>query len=195
MADPKMATTHPVVTQLPLLSPKSAKDFKNCCLNYFVNAKGEIDDNIKVSCTLGCFENDLINNWISFNCEHFTVLTFPEFMTKFRSRWLPYNWEQMLHGKILSARLYPKKQCFEDWASQIQSLNVSLQGTVSHLDDDHICLQLEAGLDKDLQTIARDVKAHEEVSLHPWIAIIKDLDNCCIVQQKRVAEAIEEAIQ
>ena len=75
MSDSKIATSlHPVVTCPPLLSngeisPKSAKDFENHCLNYFVNAKGGIDNDVKVSCILGCFENDLINDWISVNCE------------------------------------------------------------------------------------------------------------------------------
>ena len=116
-------------------------------------------------------------------------------MIEFRARWLPHDWEQTVRSKILSARLYPKKQKFEDWASSIQSLNVSLRGTDSHLDDDRIRLQLEAGLDEDLQQAARDSKTHEEKSLHPWIAKIKDLDNQRIIQRKRVAEAVEEAMK
>ena len=97
--------------------------------------------------------------------------------------------------EILSARLYPKKQKFEEWASYIQSLNVSLRGTPSHLDDDRIRLQLEAGLDEELQTVAHDAKAHDEQSLNLWISKIKDLDNRCIVQWKRVAEQVEEAMK
>ena len=65
---------------------------------------------------------------------------------------------------------------------------------MSHLNNDRICLQLEAGLDEDLQAAARDAKAHKENSLHPWIAKIKDLDNRHIIQQKHVAEAVEEAM-
>ena len=87
-------------------------------------------------------------------------------MVEFRACWLPYDWEQNVWSKILSAHLYPKKQCFKEWASAIQSLNVSLCGTASHLDDDRIRLQLEAGLNKDLQNIAHNAKAHEELSLH-----------------------------
>ena len=105
-------------------------------------------------------------------------------MTEFRARWLPHDWEQTIRSKILSARLYPRKQRFEEWAASIQSLNVSLRGTPSHLDDDCICLQLEAGLDEDLQTLARDAKAYEELSLHPWITKIKDLDNRRSIQRK-----------
>ena len=201
MSDTKFAvSSHLVVTRPPQLSngeisPKSAKDFENYCLNYFVNAKGGIEENLKVSRILGCFENDLVNDWISVNHERFTLLTFVEFMKEFRSRWLPHDWEQSIRAKILSACLFPKKQCFEEWAAFIQSLNVSLRGTPSHLDDDRIRLQLEAGLDEDLQTAARDAKAHEELSLHPWISKIKDLDNRRIVQRKRVAEAVEEAMR
>ena len=201
MSDSKTATSvHLVVTRPPQLSngditPKSVKDFENHCLNYFVNAKGGIEDNLKVSRILGCFENDLVNDWISINRERFTTLTFPEFMVEFRARWLPHDWEQSVCSKILSARLYPKKQKFEEWASYIQSLNVSLRGTPSHLDDNRIRLQLEAGLDEELQTAARDAKAHDEESLHPWISKIKDLDNRRIVQRKRVAEQVEEAMK
>ena len=201
MSDQKTAvSSHLIVTRPPQLSngeisPKSVKDFENHCLNYFVNAKGGIEDNLKVSRILGCFENDLINDWISVNRERFTALSFPEFMTEFRSRWLPHDWEQTLRSKILSARLYPKKQRFEEWASSIQSLNISLRGTTSHLDDARIRLQLEAGLDEDLQTAARDAKAHDEQSLHPWITKIKELDNKRIRQRKRVAEAVEETMK
>ena len=201
MTDSKIATSvHLVVTRPPQLSngeitPKSAKDFENHCLNYFVNAKGGIEDELKVSRILGCFENDLVNDWISVNRERFTTLSFPDFMTEFRARWLPHDWEQSVRSKILSARLYPKKQKFEEWASYIQSLNVSLRGTPSHLDEDRIRLQLEAGLDEELQTAARDAKAHDELSLHPWISKIKDLDNRRIVQRKRVAEQVEEAMK
>ena len=73
MTDPKTTTSiHLVVTCPPQLSNreitlKSAKDFKNHCLNYFVNAKGGIEDNVKVTRILGCFENNLVNDWISVN--------------------------------------------------------------------------------------------------------------------------------
>ena len=201
MTDNKTAiSSHLIVTRPPQLSsgeitPKAVKDFENHCLNYFVNAKGGIDDNLKVTRILGCFENDLVNDWISVNRDQFTTLSFPDFMIEFRARWLPHDWEQTVRSKILSARLYPKKQKFEDWASSIQSLNVSLRGTNSHLDDDRIRLQLEAGLDEDLQQAARDSNTHDEQSLHPWIAKIKELDNKRIIQRKRVAEAVEEAMK
>jgi len=38
--------------------PKTVRDFKNHCLNYFINAKGGVDNNLKVTCIFGCFEND-----------------------------------------------------------------------------------------------------------------------------------------
>ena len=82
-------------------------------------------------------------------------------MKEFRTCWLPHDWEQSLRSKILSAHLYLRKQKFEELAASIQSLNVSLRGTPLHLDNNCICLQLEAGLDEDLQAAARDAKAHD----------------------------------
>ena len=55
-------------------------------------------------------------------------------------------------------------------------------------------LQLEAGLDKELCTAAHDAKAHSKESLHPWISKIKDLDNRCFIQQKHVADAVEDTL-
>ena len=189
-----MVTRPPQLTSGEI-SPKSVKDFENHCLNYFINAKGGIENNVKVSHILGCFENDLINDCISVNRECFTTLSFENFMIEFHACWLPHNWEQNIRSKILSARLYPKKQQFKDWAAAVQSLNVSLCGTPSHLNDEHIHLQLEAGLNEDLQTTVRDAKAHETLSLHPWIALVKDLGDRRIIQCKHVAEAVEEAMR
>ena len=59
------------------------------------------------------------------------------------------------------------------------------------MDDNQIRLQLEAGLDEDLQIVARDAKVNEEVSLHLWIAKMKDLNNKHITQWKQVTEAVE----
>ena len=73
--------------------------------------------------------------------------------------------------------------------------HVSLRGTDSHLNDEQIRLQLEAGLDEDLQQAACDAKTHDEKALHPWVAKIKELDNHRIIQCKRVAEAVEEAMK
>lgn len=116
-------------------------------------------------------------------------------MEEFHAHWLLHDWEQSIYSKILSACLILKNQHFEDWAASIQSLNVSLQGTASHQDDGHICLQLEAGLNRELQSAEKDAKVNEEMSLHPWISKVKDLNNHCIVQCKHVAKAIEEAMR
>ena len=114
MSDQKIATSiHLVVTCPPQLSngkitPKAVKDFENHCLNYFVNAKGGIEDDLKVSWILSCFENDLVNNLISVNRTHFTTLTFENFMTEFRAHWLPHDWEQNIQSKILSIRAHQR---------------------------------------------------------------------------------------
>ena len=78
--------THPLHLCNGEISPKSVKDFENHCMNYFINTKGGIEDNLKVSRILRCFENDLINDWILVNRERFTKLSFKDFMIEFRSQ-------------------------------------------------------------------------------------------------------------
>ena len=53
-------------------------------------------------------------------------LTFEDFMKEFREHWLPDDWEQIIRVEMLGMRLDPKIHCFETWAAQIMSHNVSL---------------------------------------------------------------------
>ena len=70
---PNVQTDHGIVKDCNQLSPdhnstsptfqwqnnsKAVKDFKNHCLNYFINAKGGIEDNIKVS-HWWCLQSDV----------------------------------------------------------------------------------------------------------------------------------------
>ncbi|KAF8808349.1 hypothetical protein BYT27DRAFT_7210892 [Phlegmacium glaucopus] len=102
MSDPKTATSsHLSVTCPPQMSngditPKTVQDFENHCLNYFINAKGGINDALKVSCILGSFKNDLVNDWISVNRDQLSILSFPDFMSEFRTHWLPHDWEEVV---------------------------------------------------------------------------------------------------
>ena len=89
-----------------------------------------MEDN-KVTKILSCFDNTLVTDWASTDWastdwEHLAKLKFDEFMKEFHSRWLPSNWEQIVHMQMFGTPLDPEKQHFETWAAQVQSYNVSL---------------------------------------------------------------------
>ena len=134
-----------------------------------------MEDN-KVTKILGCFENTLVVDWASMDWERLAKLKFNKFMKEFRSRWLPSNWEQIVRTQMLGTPLNPEKQHFETWAAQVQSYNVSLRNTSSHMTDDKLRLQLEILIDQDLRDMATAAGANTLTELRPWIAKLKQLD-------------------
>jgi hypothetical protein len=169
--------------------------FEFHCENFFVNAKGGIAEAQKVTRLFGSFENPLINDWIS--CERATLaaLSFPEFMKEFRRLWLPTNWEHAVKSQVVGSRLHPSKDKFETWVAHVQTLNATLRGTSSHLNNEQLRFRLEANLDGDLRTLAYDEKANEIVELLPWIQKIRDIDNRRHNDRKRIHDYLEERMQ
>ena len=142
MSDNKEAiASHLALSRPPHLSkgkitPNNVREFENHCENYYMNTKGGVKDRQKVTKILGCFENPLVNDWISVNHSCLQTLTFEEFMVEFRQCWLPRNWEEDVAMRILSSCLNPKQMTFEEWAAQLQTWNVALRRTNSHIDND-----------------------------------------------------------
>jgi hypothetical protein len=169
--------------------------FEFHCENFFMNVKGGIADAQKVIRLFGSFENPLINDWIS--CERATLatLTFPEFMKEFRRLWLPTNWEHAVKSQVLGSRLHSSKEKFETWVAHVQTLNATLRGTSSHLNNEQLRFRLEANLDGDLRTLAYDEKANEIGELLPWIQKVRDIDNRRHNDRKRIYDYLEERMQ
>ena len=145
-----LALLHPPHLSKGKITLNNVREFENHCENYYMNAKGGVEDGQKVTKILGCFENPLVNDWISVNHLRLRTLTFEEFMVEFRQRWLPRNWEEDVAMRILSLHLDPKQTTFKEWAAQLQMWNVALRGTDSHIDDDQMRRQLDANLDTEL---------------------------------------------
>lgn len=94
-------------------------------------------------------------------------------MKEFRECWLPNDWEQIICIAMLGTHLDPKIHCFETWAAQIMSHNISLQNTPSFLTDDQLQSQLDIMMDAELQTLAQSQSISEIKDLHngrqkPW---------------------------
>jgi len=201
MSEQKVAiSNHPVITRRPRLSdgeilPKAVRNFENHCQNYFINVKGGVADDEKVARILSCFENYLVNDWIAGDRDRLITLTFEQFMSEFRTRWLPFDWERDLCIQVLSARFDPKKIRFEAWANQVQTLNVYLRGTPSHLDEHRMRLQLEANIDEELRSLVREAKANQITELHIWVAEVKDLDDYRHDRRKHMREAFDDMIR
>ena len=200
MSERKVAiSTHPDVTLPPRLSdgkilPKAVWNFERHCRNYFLNAE-EVPDDAKVSRLLSSFEDCLVNDWMTVNRDRLTAITFEQFMTEFRTRWLPRHWESQMRMQLLRSRFDPKKVDFETWVYQVQVLNVYLRGTPSHLDDDSMRLQIRDSIDGELQSLVRKKKNLNEITeLHLWIAEVKSLDDQRREEEKRIQEVFDQVM-
>ena len=177
------------------ITPNNVWEFENHCENYYMNAKGGVEDGQKVMKILGCFENPLVNDWISVNRTRLCVLTFEDFMIEFRQHWLPRNWEEDVAMCILSSRLDPKQMTFEEWAAQLQMWNIALHGTDSHIDDEQMRQQLDANLDTELCKKTRNEKVTTIKELLPWIQKVLEIDDLRQTEQKHFAEAIDDCLR
>lgn len=189
-------STHPVVTRPPWLSkgkilPKAVWDFERHCLNYFVHAKGGVPDDARVAHILSSFGGFLVSDWALEDRDRLITLTFEQFMSEFRTRWLPHGWDSQLRSQILRARFDPKKIRFGPWAYQLQVLNVYLRGTSSHLDDDSMRFHIQCSIDTDLQLLVGK-HANEISELHRWIAEVESLDDQRRDEEKRIREVVDQ---
>jgi hypothetical protein len=199
MANQRATVTHPNMACPPVVSegeitPEVICEFEYHAKVFFLNVKGELEDSLKVSRILGCFHDSLVCDWVT--CEEATlkVLSFPDFLTALRNRWLDSDWEHTLVSQILGSRLNPTKEKFETWALHIQKLNVTLQGTTSHLGDAQLHSQLEAALDEDLRILATEEKANKTEGLLPWIEKVCNIDRKRQTDRKRRREEIEQVL-
>ena len=202
MSERKVAiSTYPDVTLPPRLSdgailPEAVWKFERHCLNYFVNAEEDIPDDAKVSRLLSSFDDCLVNDWMAVNRDRLITLTFKQFMSEFRTRWLPRHWERDIRIHLQRARFDPKKDHFGTWIIQMQVLNVYLRGTPFHLDDDRMRLQIWDNIDEELQLLVGMKKHHldEITELHLWIAEVKNLDDQRREEEKRIQEVFDQVM-
>jgi len=175
--------------------PTERSRFRNKVQKIFPVAKDKIPAADQVSNILGSFEDPLVSDWADTENDKLVKKDFKSFMTTFRARWLPRNWEQDVKTEMLGARLDPDKESFEAWTLRIQSLNTTLRGTTDYLDDDRFRVQLEILLDGELQRLVRKAAVSGLTELQDWIAAVKELDEERRLTNKRLATYLENSMR
>ncbi|KAH9040493.1 hypothetical protein EDB85DRAFT_1858683, partial [Lactarius pseudohatsudake] len=148
----------------------------------------------KVTKIIGCFESSLIHDWIAINRKLLCTLTFEKFMDTFCKCWLPANWEEDLLNQVLGTKLEPKQQHFKTWATEIQTLNVGLHGTASHILDEQMQKTLNANINIKLCRLSRKQKTALITDLDKWLRKLTEIDNEWQFDQKHLADAVIEEV-
>ena len=82
------------------ITPKALITLEDAHNKYFI-AK-EINKTDKVKKILGGFKCMHIHNWIASEREVLITLKYSDFMSQLQANYLPPNWEETVHGQILS---------------------------------------------------------------------------------------------
>lgn len=188
---PKATVTYLNNARAPVVSegsitPEVICDFQYLAQHYFLQVKGGVNDDQKVSHILVSFQDQEIRDWTTVNHDNFVKLSFPEFITALRKRWLPKDWADDTIREIRGASLDPLKDKFETWSTRLIKLNITLRGTPSHLTDDQLRLQLEAGIDQDLRDSAKTEKADTITDFPEWCEKLRMIDKKRLNDRKRL---------
>ncbi|KAG6875896.1 hypothetical protein C0992_001883 [Termitomyces sp. T32_za158] len=163
---PKRATVEDKGTKPPVvsegdLSPEVIKEFEHACLDFFDNKDIKSEDQVKR--VLVSFKDHRLRDWIPANREQLHKLSFSEFLSELKSKYLPHDWESKLRIRVLSASFDPVKQMWWDFASYIQKVNSLLFGTDSYYKPEDLRRHLEAKLDPlDRIRVQDETRRHAE---------------------------------
>ncbi|KAJ7364511.1 hypothetical protein DFH08DRAFT_274161 [Mycena albidolilacea] len=167
----------PVLTKGDI-TPLVARDFENAALNWFVLKN--VQEASQVANILGCFRDMRHIAWLRPNAEHARVmkLSFNNFMTEFRGKYLPVNWQAVTWNEILSSCM-KDTQTFDEYFTDVVGLGSLLDGTPAALDHTRLRHTLEAGMCADLEieyrldTVANAI-AHDKMD--EWCCEVRRID-------------------
>ncbi|KAG1781465.1 hypothetical protein EV702DRAFT_1192955 [Suillus placidus] len=146
------------------ITPEALRAWEMGCTQFFLHK--EVKDNEKVKKIAWGMQDPIVQDWYLNNQAKFDALTFKEYIAEVRTYWLPTDWADAVHRKMLAS--VQGQRPFAEWAVDVQSQNTLLHDTTSHLDDKNILYHLKSHMNTDL---AADYYAENvtETELHKWI--------------------------
>ena len=115
-----------------LISPDVLADWERHAVAYF--EEKTIDAANQVCKVQWGLQDPSIQNWFTVDSTRFRLLSFAEFMLKFRSCWLEPDWHNKLSSHILTS--HQGEGSFWEWSNKLRMLNAQLFGMDNWLDDD-----------------------------------------------------------
>jgi hypothetical protein len=154
------------------ISPAVMRQFEHGCKNYFIHKKIIADD--QVSLIIGGIIDSRVSDWISADRDRLIGLSFDAFMTDFRANYLAEDWEEDTLRDLLSTT--QGSWSFWDFAVAVQTKNALLRGTTSHLPDDKLRHQINAGMEVRLSKRYPSKKLNKVVDFRKWLNDVRRCD-------------------
>jgi hypothetical protein len=170
------------------LNPIMMCAYKNMCLGYFKNK--DIPADKQVHKILSGLHDTCIQDWTFCDRDVFITMTFVNFMKKFKSVYLPEDWEEIMCIKLLG--MTQGTNLFWNFVVQIQTKNSLLCDTPSHLTKEQLRHHIESGMFQKLALCCHLEKSSKTVEFEKWLSEIKHVNNLLHTKRSKF-EAIAKA--
>jgi hypothetical protein len=128
------------------ITPYVMRTYELACHGYFDTK--DIDDEKQVRKILAGLRDNRIQDWVGIHRDRLLELSFADFMTEFKSAYLPKAWEEITRIELL--QLSQGNDPFWDFSVRVQGYNSILMGTTSHLSEIQIHHRIESGMNPKL---------------------------------------------
>ena len=155
------------------LTPSAMCQYENACLGFFESKEIAVDKQVRK--ILARLHDDCIQDWISIDREAILAHTFTEFMTEFRSGFLPEDWEGITCIELLA--MQQGHDSFWDFAIQVQSKNALLRDTESFFNQDQLHHHIESGMTPKLTLHCCHEKSNKIMPFKEWLMDVKRVDD------------------
>jgi hypothetical protein len=155
------------------LTPTVMHSFEMACFGYFEHK--DIAEDKQVHKILAGLQDNRIQDWLSVERDRFLDLTFVKFMKEFRATYLPKDWQDITHIKLLA--MTQGDSSFWDFAIQIQAKNSLLRNTESHLSKHDLRHRIKSGMTQRLALRCRLEKCNDVIGLEQWLIEVKHVDD------------------
>ena len=164
--------TKPPVLTAGIITPETARAWERACRQFFLQKNVPEGDQVKR--VAWGMHDPRLQDWYLTEQEEIDKLSFAEYMSQLREKWLEADWQSKVRNRLLGTPQGVRN--FYEWAIELQSVNALLRDDPSHLSLQQLRYQIEATMNDDLQADCLHENVNDEEDFHAWLQLVKRLD-------------------
>ncbi|KAH9927786.1 uncharacterized protein B0H18DRAFT_875288, partial [Fomitopsis serialis] len=184
----QVSQKHAPVVSAGKLTPALILQWEAACTAFF--REREVKDEDKVAKVAFGFQDELIQDWYINDSENINAMTFPNFVNKIRSRYLPHEWEDDVSTVLLRMR-QKEDERFADWVVAVEKQNRLLRGSDLRKDEKALKAQITANAWVDVRRAATKKVYKDIVDFKEWKDALSVFDDERLAERARRFKDIE----
>ncbi|RDB22348.1 hypothetical protein Hypma_010547 [Hypsizygus marmoreus] len=164
--------THPPILSTGKITYDNFKNFEYMCLRFFSH-KGVAPTDC-VSRIIYNFKETLVQDWLDADFIKFSALTFPDFISEFKKKWLPRHWLDDIVDRVINPQ---GDRPFWTWVIDVKKCNILLKGKKHYVDPKDLKDHLAAHFDRSLWDAYRNMDnfstLEKMLDLDDWVEQVR----------------------